>query len=86
MEGRKSTGVFQSQHASLGREEMSVRDAPSLLQETVCDPWPVTKLGCRKDTALEAAQVLVRARNTRIINICSNEIILLPAIGSVPGV
>lgn len=51
-----------------------------------CDPWPVTKFKCRKDTVLKAAQVLVQARNTELVSACSNVIILLPASGGVPGV
>ena len=48
------------------------------------DPWPVTKL--RKDTVLEAAQILVRARNTELVNECSNAITLLPASGAITNV
>ena len=51
----------------------------------VCDPWPVTKLGCRKDSVLEAARLPLRARNTELVSTC-NKIILLPASGNVHGV
>lgn len=86
MEGQISTESSHSRHASRCRESISVKDAQRLPQAMVWDPWPVTKFGCRKDTILKAARVLVRARNTELINICSNEIVLLPASGGVPGV
>lgn len=85
MEGTISTVSSHNRHASRGRASVSLKDVQRIPQETVCDPWPVTKFGCRKDTVLEAAQVLVRARNTELLNICC-KIILLPASGGVPGV
>lgn len=86
MEGQGFTDICHSRRASRGREDISIKDGQPLPQKTLCDPWPVTKIGCRKETILEAAQVLVRARNAELINTCSNEIILLPASGAVPGV
>ena len=87
MEGRKFSQSSHRRHASQG-ESIPVKSAQHLPQEMVIkNPWPVTKFERRKDTVLEAAQVLVRARNAElIINICSNAIVLLPASGDVPGV
>lgn len=64
----------------------SIEDGKRLPQKMACDPWPVTKYGCKNDTVLEAALVLVRARNAELIPACSNEIILLPESGAVPGI
>lgn len=86
MEGRKSIESSHSRHASRARESISIKNAQRLPQDMVCDPWPVTKFGYRKDAVWEAAQVLVRARNAELIKACSNVIILLPASGEVPGV
>lgn len=88
MEGQRSTGLSHSRCASRGREKRkkSIEDGKRLPQKMACDPWPVTKYGCKNDTVLEAALVLVRARNTELIPACSNEIILLPASGAVPGI
>lgn len=85
MERQKPTKSSQNRQASRGRESVSTNDAQRLPQEIVCDPWPVTKLGGRKDSVLEAAQLLVQARNTELVNVCS-KIILLPASGNVHGV
>ena len=85
MERRESADSSQSRHASRGRESVSIKNVQGLPSEMVCDPWPVTKLGCRKDSVLEAARLLLRARNTELVSICS-KISLLPASGDVHGV
>lgn len=73
-------------HASRSAESVSVKADQRLPQKVLIDTWPVRKVGCRKDNLLEAAQVLVQARNTKLISTCSNMIILLPASGAIPGV
>lgn len=85
MEGRISTRSAHYRHASPGPASVSSKNTQPVSQETVCDPWPVTKFGCRKDTVMEAAQVLVRARNTELINIRC-KIVLLPASSGISGV
>ena len=85
MKRRKSAVLSHSRHASQGRESVLIKDVQGLPLEMVCDPWPVTKLGCNKDSVLEAARALLRARNTELVSICS-KIILLPASGNVHGV
>ena len=85
MERRKSTESSRSRHVRQGCESVSRKDVQGLPSEMVCDPWPVTKVGCRKDSVLEAARLLLRARNTELVSTCS-KIILLPASGNVHGV
>ncbi len=68
------------------RDSTSFKDAERLPQRIVHDPWPVKKFGCRKDTVSEAAKVLIRARNTELVNECSNAITLLPACGAIPNI
>ena len=85
MEGRKSTRPSRSRRSSQRRESIPTKDNGRLSQDMVYDPWPVTKTNGRKDTVLEAAQVLVRARYSELVNECGNTITLLPASGPVSG-
>ena len=75
----------RSRRSSQRRESIPMKDNRRLSQDMVYDPWPVTRSNGRKDTVLEAAQVLVRARNRELVNECSNAITLLPASGPVSG-
>ena len=85
MERRTYTESPRCRFAKQGRVSNSMKDAQHLPQEIVWDPWPVTKSKGRKDAILEAAQVLVRARNNQLVNECGNAITVLPASGPVPG-
>ena len=85
MEGRESTRPSRSRRSSQRRESTPINDSRRLPQDMVYDPWPVTKTNRRKDTVLEAAQVLVRARSSELVNECGNAITLLPASGPVSG-
>ena len=78
---KSSRGRLESRH----RECNPLKDDQRLSAELVCDPWPVTRSKGRKDPILEAAQLLVRARNTELVNECSNAVTLLPASGAVLG-
>ena len=77
--------LSRSRRSSQRRESIPMKDNRRLSQDMVYDPWPVTKTNGRKDAVLEAAQVLVQARNSELVNECGNAIILLPASGPVPG-
>lgn len=85
MEGEKPNRPSCSRQESRRHESYSIKDDERLSADMVCDPWPVTKSKAKKDTILEAAQLLVRARNTELVNECSNAITLLPASGAVSG-
>ena len=85
MEGQKSADTSRCRRGSQARKRISTHNAQRLPQEMPRDPWPVTKSKGREDTVLQAAQVLVRARNAELVNECSKAITLLPASGLVPG-
>ena len=85
MDGRESERPSRSRHSSQRRESIPTKDNRCLSQDTVSDPWPVTKTNGRRDTVLKAAQVLVRRRNSELVNECGNAITLLPASGPVSG-
>ena len=85
MDGREPTRPSRSRRSSQRLESIPIRDNRRLSQDTPYDPWPVTKTSARKDTVLEAAQVLIRARNSGLVNECGNAITLLPASGPVSG-
>ena len=85
MEGRESTRPSRSSRSSQRRESIPTKDNRRLSQDMLYDPWPVTKINGRKDKVLEAAQVLVRARNSELVNECGNAVVLLPASGPVSG-
>lgn len=85
MEGENPNKPSCSRQESRRHESKSINGGERLLADMVCDPWPVTKSEAKKDTILEAAQLLVRARNTELVNECSNAITLLPASDAVSG-
>ena len=86
MDGQRPTRSSLGRRSSQGLETNVIKDDKHLSQDMVCDPWPVTKSLGRKDTVLEAARKLVRARNIEIVNGCTNAITLLPASGAIVGV
>ena len=85
MDGRESERPSRGRRSPQRRESISTKDNRCLSQDTVSDPWPVTKTNGRRDTVLRAARVLVRARNSELVNECGNAITLLPASGPVSG-
>ena len=85
MEGRDSTRPSRSRHSGPRHESNPTKNDRHLSQDMVYDPWPVTKTNGRKDTVLEAARCLVRARNRELVNECGNAFTLLPASRAVSG-
>lgn len=85
MKGGNPTKPPCSRRESPRRDSKSIKDVERLSTDMVCDPWPVTKSLAKKDTILEAAQLLVRARNTELVNECGNAITLLPASDTASG-
>ena len=86
MDGRSSTRSSCKRLSSQSRKSISIEDTQHLPRGMVYDPWPVTRNNGRKDTVLEAARVIIRARNTELVNECSYAITVLPASGPVPGI
>ena len=85
MDGRESERPSRRRLSSQMRESILTKDNRRLSQDTVIDLLPVTKTNGRMDTVLRAAQVLVRRRNSELVNECGNAITLLPASDPVSG-